>query len=288
MNISQTELKERLRAFIDCSCTYHENKIEELVEDKKIVVNESMKDENDMIVHTRSLDVVHLSYLFRSFLNSHTEDVHYIMKKGTQYVSDFFTNDMYPSNYDKSNDLLHLLLEEIDDILITKESICFFTGYVSCLELLIIDLKNNIATIFKKCINDEKLLTNEYKYYVQHYFYDDYDSEYELLSKDNKVVFKTKLTNKSMIHFLMIIFHKLYNKKYYLLNDFFYFKRILNLHHLEGYISNITCDEIISLFDSIDISEYITESDTIPDELNNSKSRKKQKVYTLNDIKKLV
>ena len=180
------------------------------------------------------------------------------------------------------------LLEEIDDIVITKESICFFAGYIDSLELLTKDLKNIMTAIFKKSINDEKTLTNEYKYYTQHYFYDSYESEYELLSKYQKIIFKTKLTNKAMIHFFMIIFHKLYNKKYYLLNNYHYFKRILSIHNLGGNVSNITCDEIISYFGNIDISEYITEYDDIPQELNNSKSRKRQKIYTLNDIKKLI
>jgi hypothetical protein len=288
MNIDRDDLKERLHDYLGCSFTYHENTMEELLDDKKITANKSIKDENNMVVYTKTLQVVHLSHLFKSFFKIHTEDINFIMKKGANYVSEFVIKNTYPNNYDKASDLLHILLEEIDEIVITTESICFFSGYIDSLELLTKDLKNIMSNIFKKCINEEKPLTNEYKYYVQHYFYDSYDSEYELLSKDNKIIFKTKLTNKSMIHFLMIIFHKLYNKKYYLLIDNYYFKRILNIHHIFHNGNNITCDKIISLFDSIDISEYITEFDSIPDELNNSKCRKKQKVYTLNDIKKLI
>ena len=293
MDINQSNLINTLSILLRCSFFYHEYTLEGLIEDKNIELKQQIIDEDSNYVHQRVLIVHHLSNLFETFLITNTEDIHFIMKKGNLYVSKYFSDNILPNNFERSKDLLEMFVDTSFDtsfnkIEISKEAICFFSGYTDSLDLLTLTLKNTLISIFKKCIDDEKLLTNEYKYYVQHYFIETYDYEYELLSKDNKIVFKTKLTNKSMIHFLMIIFHKLYNKKYYLLNDFFYFKRILNLHHLGENISTITCDEIISLFNSIDISEYISESGTIPDELNNFKSRKKQKVYALSDIKKLV
>jgi len=110
------------------------------------------------------------------------------------------------------------------------------------------------------------------------------DSEFYELSKDNKIILSTSLSNKSSIFFIMKLFRVIYDKKIYLLNNFECFHKYLSKYKIK---SNLERAELLTHLDNIIFSDYIIESLTVPEPIE-IKSKKKQKIFTLKDIKKLI
>lgn len=85
----------------------------------------------------------------------------------------------------------------------------------------------------------------------------------------------------------MKLFRIIYDNKYYLLNNFEYFHKYLSKHKIIFDKSRLDEVTLLSKLDNIIFSDYIIETNKIPDVIF-SDSNKKQKIFTLKDIKKLI
>jgi hypothetical protein len=288
MNINQEILKELIKNSYQNSLNYLEDVLQDSLDEKKIeFLDSSFYDENDSFEFIGKLEVSHISNAYTNYFLflEDKEDIKYIFKKATEYITEFINNNNEPRNFDTSKDFLESCLLNIDSFDISDEAICYISPYIEIIQP-IIDYKKILLDIFNKYIKEEKSLTLEAKCYINKDSTSEH-SEFEKLSKENKIVLNTSLNNKSSIFFIMKLFRIIYDNKYYLLNNFEYFHKYLSKHKISFDKSNLDEVTLLSKLDNIIFTDYIIESNKIPDVIV-SESKKKQKIFTLKDIKKLI
>lgn len=288
MNINKEILQELIKNSYHNSTTYLGNVLEDSLNEKKIeFLDSSFYDENNSFQFEGKLEVSHINnaYLNYFLFLEDKEDIKYIIKKGTYYVTKFFENNEKPNNFDASKTFLESFLLNSNIFNLYDEAICYISPYVEIIQPTV-DYKKILLDIFNKYIKEEKSLTFESKCYINKDSTSEW-SEFEKLSKENKIIFNTSLNNKSIIFFIMKLFRIIYDNKYYLLHNFEYFHQYFSKHKI--IFDKLRLDEVslLSKLDNIIFTDYIIESNKIPDVIV-SDSKKKQKIFTLKDIKKLI
>lgn len=286
MSINIDTLKQLI--IVNCcnAFTYHDNTMSELLDEQKIeLLDDTYVDDRCGYKMKRKLEVIHIITAYQNyclFLDDNSE-IKYLIEKGTQILNKFFDNCDKPSNFEKSKIFLESILLE-RDIDISDESICYISPYIEIIEPSI-DYKKMLLDIFDGYIKEEKTITDMAKLYI------DKDkksnSEFYELSKDNKIILTTSLVNKSAIFFIMKLFQVIYDQKLYLLHNFECFHKYLLNHNIKFDKHNLEKPALLTHLDNIIFSDYIIEASIIPEPAE-TKSKKKQKIFTLKDIKKLI
>jgi len=269
------------------SFSYHDNIITDLLEKKKIELDPSLFSEcGDM---KRKLEVCHLTYAYQNytlFLEDKT-DIYYLYKKGTQCTTDFFSDNIRPSNFEASKTFLEsfLLDREIEEL--SDQAICFISPFLAIIQPN--DFKKTVLDILNEYIKEEKKSTAPLKFYIDKLSKVD-NSDFEELSRTNKIVFSTSLKRKTDIFFIIKLFHLLYDGRLYLLSNFEYFQPYLLRNKAQFDKDNLDKDTLLAKLNNIILDDYIIESEVLPEPNDSIKTRstKKQKVFTLKDIKKLI
>jgi hypothetical protein len=294
MNINQEILQELIKNNFQNSLNYLKNVFDDSLNEKKIeFLDSSFYDENHNFEFKGKLEAVHINNAYQNYFLflEDKETIKYILKKGTDYLTEFCDNNQKPNNFDASKIFLESFLLNRDIFNLSDEAICYISPYVEIIQPSV-NFKNVVFEIINKYIKEEKsfISESEEKCYIKCYMNKDSTSEwseFEKLSKENKIIFKTCLTNKSSIFFIMKLFRIIYDNKYYLLNNFEYFHKYLSNHKISFDKSKLDQESLLSKLDNIIFTDYIIESNKIPDVIV-SDSKKKQKIFTLADIKKLI
>jgi hypothetical protein len=290
MNINSDTLKELIKLNFCSAFTYHDNTMTLLLDEQKIeLLDDTRVDDSGDYKMERKLEVIHISTAYQSyflFLDDKSE-IKYLFQKGTQFVTEFFDNGQKPSNFEKTKTFLESFLLD-RDIDLSDEAVCYISPYVEIIEPSI-DYKKMLLDILNEYIKEEKPSTDMPKLYIdkEGNSKSESDSEFYELSKDNKIILSTSLSNKSTIFFIMKLFQVIYDKKLYLLNNFECFHKYLSKHKIKLDLSNLEKSAVLTHLDNIIFSDYIIESLIVPEPAE-TKSKKKQKIFTLKDIKKLI
>ena len=281
MNIDTEILKALIKNSFSSTTAYLENVLTENDINEKIeFLDYSIFNENDDFIYHKVLEVSHIYFAFQNYYYflEDKEDIQYLINKGTKYVTNF-SNDIFPYNFDN----VKIFLDSFLDIEVSNEAICYFSPYIEIIEPKD-DYKKILLDIFNKYIKEEKSLSSNVKYYINIDSTSKW-SQFEKLSKEHKIILSTSLDNKPLIFFIMKLFRIIYDKKYYLLNNFEYFHKYLSKNKIS--IDILDEKTLLSKLDNINFTNYISESEIIPN-ITVSDSRSKQKVFTLKDIKKLI
>jgi hypothetical protein len=179
----------------------------------------------------------------------------------------------------------------------------------------IINLAKNILTHYENLENLLEFTTrsqnqiNNYIYYC-HSEFDSNTTEFESLSNANKIVLKTKL-NKKYVPGIMRLFQCIYDNNYWIFEDNSWFGATyddseinLDQNTVQSLLTYENVNEWIQVFDKFnelegDESEQCDENNNfignerIYEEIPNvdnsyTNIRKRQKIYTLSDIKRLL
>ena len=161
---------------------------------------------------------------------------------------------------------------------------------------------NLIKKIFAHYIELEKNSSNNILYYT-HTEFDSNVTEFEGLCNSNKIVLATKL-DKHHIPAIMQIFKSIYSNNFWIFEttvwvDIIYHDKY-NTDDVDSLMSYDNVNLWMQVFDKFNTDENENENDEL-DESNNNiydhipsvcseyyKSKKKQKIYTLDDISKLL
>jgi hypothetical protein len=122
------------------SKTYLENVLDDLLENKKIIIKDKkLLDEDEIFNYQHKLQVIHIqsALFFMEYLSDNEDNknlIKQIIKKGTDVLVNFVSNNKLPENYDISKKMLEDNFSVKDITNFDQDAILYFSGLLMVTE----------------------------------------------------------------------------------------------------------------------------------------------------------
>lgn len=122
------------------SRTYLENVLDDLLENKQIIIKDKkLLDEDEIFNYQHKLQVIHIqsALLFMEYLSDNEDNkrlIKEIINKGTDVLVNFISNNKLPENYDISKTMLEDNFSVKDITNFDQDAILYFSGLLMVTE----------------------------------------------------------------------------------------------------------------------------------------------------------
>lgn len=122
------------------SRTYLENVLDDLLENKQIIIKDKkLLDEDEIFNYQHKLQVIHIqsALLFMEYLSNNEDNkklIKQIINKGTDVLVNFVSNNKLPENYDTTKNFLEDNFSVKDITNFDEDAILYFSGLLMVTE----------------------------------------------------------------------------------------------------------------------------------------------------------